>query len=65
MVRWIGGGVAGQQRARLTRDARAPQPATQWLGALNAPEEQQVEVEVPLSMFWRSREGASPPRAVP
>ena len=47
--------MAGQQRARLTRDARAPQPATQCLGALNAPEEQQVEVEVPLSVFWRPR----------
>ena len=48
--------MAGQQRARLTRDARAPQPATQCLGALNAPEEQQVEVEVPLSVLWRPRE---------
>ena len=47
--------MAGQQRARLTRDARAPQPATQCLGALNAPEEQQVEVEVPLGVLWRPR----------
>eukprot|EP00966_Prymnesium_polylepis_P065446 1519083-Prymnesium_polylepis.1 len=52
----VGGGVAGQQRARLTREVRAPQPATQCLGVLNAPEEQQGEVEVPLSAFWRLRE---------
>eukprot|EP00966_Prymnesium_polylepis_P153344 3541951-Prymnesium_polylepis.1 len=55
MVRRVGGGVAGQQRARLVCDARAPQAAMQCPGAQNPPEEQQVEVEVPLSAFWRPR----------
>eukprot|EP00966_Prymnesium_polylepis_P041211 956021-Prymnesium_polylepis.1 len=30
-------------------------PWMQCPGALNAPEDQEVEVEVPLSTFWRSR----------
>eukprot|EP00966_Prymnesium_polylepis_P059006 1367805-Prymnesium_polylepis.1 len=59
MVRGVGAGMAGQQRARLTRDARASQPATLRPGAQNAPEEQQGEVEVPLSALWRSGKGAS------
>ena len=54
MVRGVGGGVAGLQRARLTRDARASQAAMHCPGALNAPEEPEGEVEVPLSALWRS-----------
>eukprot|EP00966_Prymnesium_polylepis_P187242 4340672-Prymnesium_polylepis.1 len=64
MVRGVGGGMAGQQRARLTRDARAPQAAMQCPGALNAPEEQE-DVEVPLRARSVGPEwSGSPPRAM-
>eukprot|EP00966_Prymnesium_polylepis_P272088 6286537-Prymnesium_polylepis.1 len=65
MVRGVGKGVAGQQRVRLTRDARAPQAAMQCPGAQNAAEEQQGDVEVPpLSALWGPERAHPSPRAM-